>query len=64
MSRLAKNEFTYGRHIDFDEIIKAIEAVSVDDVVKLATGFLLPEKLSLTALGAVEPDGIPADLLT
>ena len=64
MTRLAKNEITYGRHIDFDEIIQAIKAVTVEDVVMLATDHLLPEKLSMTALGAVEPSDIPSDLLS
>jgi predicted Zn-dependent peptidase len=64
MTRLAKNEMTYGRHIDFDEIIQAIKAVTVEDVVKLAMDHLLPERLTMTVLGAVEPADIPSDLLS
>ena len=63
MTRLAKNEITYGRHIDFEEIIQAVEAVSIEDVVTLAKDHLLPGNLSMTTLGAIGPDDLPPDLL-
>ena len=40
MTRLAKNEITFQRNIEFDEIIAAVNAVSVADVVDLAKEYL------------------------
>jgi predicted Zn-dependent peptidase len=51
MTRLAKNEITYHRPIDFDEVLAAVERVTVDEVVALAGQYLKPENLCLTALG-------------
>jgi predicted Zn-dependent peptidase len=64
MIRLAKNELTYRRHIDFEEIIDAVERVTVDDVVALAEDYLKPKDLNLTVLGPLSGTDIPADLLS
>ncbi|MFH1134765.1 MAG: pitrilysin family protein [Pseudomonadota bacterium] len=63
MTRLAKNEITYGRNIDFDEVLDRINAVTLDEVVNLAEEYLRPENLNLTVLGPVNGDVIPPDAL-
>jgi len=63
MIRLAKNEITFQRYIDFDEVLDAVSKVTVDQVVDLARGFLGTEDLNLTILGPVDESDVPADLL-
>lgn len=62
MTRLAKNEITFRRNIEFDEIIGAVNAVTVDDVVALAREYLQPADLCLTVLGPADVAD-PAELL-
>jgi len=64
MIRLAKNEITYGRFIDFDEVLTRVAEVTVDQVVAVAREYLSPEKLSLTVLGPLESSELSADVLT
>ena len=64
MTRLAKNEITYRRNIEFDEVLEKVNQVTLDDVVQLAKEFFSPENLSLTVLGRIDEDDLPADLLT
>ena len=40
MSRIGKNEIVYGQVMDFDDILKAISAVSVEDVRSIASQYL------------------------
>jgi len=63
MTRLAKNEITYQRYVDFDEILDAVAKVGVDEVVSLAGEYLQPDKLALTVVGPIEDDDLPSDLL-
>lgn len=63
MIRLAKNEITFQRYIDFDEVLDSVSKVTVDQVVDLARGFLGTEDLSLTILGPVDESDVPTDLL-
>ncbi len=62
MNRLAKNEITYGRYIDFDEIVESIDQVTVDQVISLARETLRPEQLAMTVLGPIDRNELPADL--
>ena len=64
MTRLAKNEITYNRHIEFDEILDAVKKVTVDQVVDIAREYMDPEKLSGTFLGPLGQEHIPANILT
>ncbi|MDY6851353.1 MAG: pitrilysin family protein [Thermodesulfobacteriota bacterium] len=63
MIRLAKNEITYQRYIEFDEILDAVSKVGPDQIVALARDFLESENLSLTVLGSVDETDLPAGLL-
>jgi predicted Zn-dependent peptidase len=41
MSRIGKNEIVYGQVMDFDDILKAISRVSVEDIREIASEFLV-----------------------
>ncbi|MBF0527933.1 MAG: insulinase family protein [Deltaproteobacteria bacterium] len=64
MTRLAKNELTYRRNIEFDEVLATINHVTADQVISLANEYLQPEKLALTILGPVDEQDFPGDLLS
>lgn len=63
MTRLAKNELTYKRYVDFDEVIEAINNVTIDQVVDLSRRYLEPGCLNMTLLGPVKEEDIPQDIL-
>ena len=62
MTRLAKNEMTYNRYVDFDEILDLVARVTVDDVVNLACEYLDQETLALTILGAIDEKELGPDI--
>lgn len=41
MSRIGKNEIVYGQVMDFDDILKAIDCVSAEDIREIASEFLV-----------------------
>jgi predicted Zn-dependent peptidase len=51
MSNLARQEMYFDRFYDLDELIQRIEAVSADDLTKLAHEFFQTEAVAVTALG-------------
>jgi predicted Zn-dependent peptidase len=55
MTRLAKNEFCFGRQILWDEVVDRIEAVSPQDIHGLAEEMFVPDRLSMVAVGRVSP---------
>lgn len=58
MTRLAKNEITYTRYISLEEIMRAVEAVTAEDLRRLAETYLHRDSLAMTLLGPV-PDREP-----
>jgi predicted Zn-dependent peptidase len=62
MSRLAKDELYGGRHISMAEIVHGIDAVSADDVLRVANACLAPETMALTVLGPMQRRDLPATL--
>jgi predicted Zn-dependent peptidase len=56
MTRLAKNEFCFGRQIGWDEVVERIDAVTKDDVRELAGKMFAPDCISMVAVGKVSPD--------
>ncbi|MEW6263700.1 MAG: pitrilysin family protein [Thermodesulfobacteriota bacterium] len=64
MTRLAKNMLTYGRNLEFEEVLEAVDRVMVEDLVALAREYLKPEDLTLTVLGPVDEGDVPAEVLT
>ncbi len=63
MNRLAKSEIYFKRFIKVEEIIEGIEKVKAEEVSALAKKLFNPEFLSLTVLGPVKKEQIPAHLL-
>jgi len=51
MSRLAKNEFNFGRYIPYEEVAAKIQATTPEMVSSLAARILDPKELALVALG-------------
>jgi len=51
MSQLARNEITFGRHFTFDDIVKTIESVTMDQYVALCEKILKDREFSLISLG-------------
>jgi predicted Zn-dependent peptidase len=51
MSNLARQEMYFAHFIDFDEIIRKIEAVTAEDLIDLANTFFRSDSIALTVLG-------------
>jgi len=51
MSNLARQRMYYGRFFTAEEIVDAVEAVTQDDVQRLANELFVPEKMALAVLG-------------
>jgi predicted Zn-dependent peptidase len=63
MLRLAKNEFIFERYIHYEELIKELEKVTLDEVIDASERIFSAGNVSITALGPVDRDAIPADSL-
>jgi predicted Zn-dependent peptidase len=63
MSRLARHEITFGRQVPIDEVLERIEAVTRDDVVRVASEIFGAERLALAALGDVAGIAIDREAL-
>lgn len=61
---LARQEIIHRRHITPDEIIKRIEAVTPDDIRRLAQTYFVTDRLALGALGDLEDFKVDRDRLT
>lgn len=59
MTRIAKNEMTFGRDLPFEEILADLAKVTVDEVIALANEFLRPEDFSLVSLGPIAEKDFP-----
>ena len=53
MSALGQQEMNFGRFISPDEIIAEVDAVSVEDVQRLANEIFRPEAMAVTVLGSL-----------
>ena len=54
MMRIAKNEYVFGRHMGYDELIRILDKVTLDEVVDIAKEAFEDNKISLTTLGPFE----------
>lgn len=63
MSGLARQEYYFGRQFTADEIIAAIDAVTLENIQQVAQTIVDPESLSLTLLGNLKSPGISVDAL-
>jgi len=58
MSKLAKDELTYGRHASLDDMLAHINRVSVEQVINVGRQFFLPDSLGITGLGPLAPGSV------
>ena len=54
MSRLAKNEFLFGRYVPFEEIEKKINSITSEDIQTWFCGIYSPDKIAAMLYGPVE----------
>ena len=54
MSNLARQELYFGKFFTLDELVESIEAVSSDDVQRIALAFFESRQIALTVLGNLE----------
>jgi predicted Zn-dependent peptidase len=62
MSRLARNEYNFGRDVPLDEVVAQVEAVTAADLERLAQGILDTGQLGVTVLGDLDEDRFRAEL--
>jgi len=55
MSRLAKNELFLGRQMTADEVLASLNAVTSEEILRLAAELFRPETLSVAVMGPVRP---------
>jgi predicted Zn-dependent peptidase len=53
MMRLAKNEYIFGRYIEYDEVIERLERVTIDEVIDRLREAFLPGNVSMATLGPI-----------
>ena len=63
MMRAAKNEFIFGRKVDYEEVVASIERVSVDHVVDMVNRVFGVDQVAFTALGPVNDEDVDRDCL-
>lgn len=62
MSRLARNEYNFGRDIPLEEVRAQVDAVSLDDLSRAAGTLLDQSKLAATVLGPVDGDELAKEI--
>jgi predicted Zn-dependent peptidase len=63
MSGIARQEYYFGRQFTADEIIQHIDAVTLDDLRRVAEVIVDPESLSLTLIGNLKEPGVSTEAL-
>jgi predicted Zn-dependent peptidase len=59
MMRMSKNEIVHGRDIPVEETLEKVNAVTNDDIIKLASTILKDELVNITAIGP--ESGVPSE---
>jgi predicted Zn-dependent peptidase len=59
MNKLAKDELYQGRHVTLQEIVKAIDRISPEQILQLSQRLLDLKEMVVTALGPIPKRGIP-----
>jgi predicted Zn-dependent peptidase len=59
MTRIAKNEMTFGRDVPFEEVLEDLNKVTGQEVVALAEEILQPDQFSLVSLGPATEADLP-----
>ena len=63
MMRLARNEYIFGRYMSYEELVKYLEKVTVDEVVAVANDTFLNNKVSLVTLGSITREDLNLECL-
>lgn len=63
MYRLARNELYFGRDIPLAEVAACIDAVTNEDVIRVARRLFRPRRMTLTVLGSVAPSALDPGML-
>jgi predicted Zn-dependent peptidase len=58
MMRLARNEYLFGRYMSYEELVKTLEKVTVDEVVAVTSETFLRDKVSLVTLGPINREDL------
>ncbi len=58
MMRLAKNEYVFGRYVDFDEMVAQLEKVTLDEVLAVANETFQGKEVSSVVLGPAREEDI------
>ncbi|NLD38332.1 MAG: insulinase family protein [Desulfatiglans sp.] len=58
MMRIAKNEFIFGRYIEYEEVVEYLKNVTLDDIVECMKQSFLPGGVAITTLGSVNRDDL------
>jgi predicted Zn-dependent peptidase len=61
MTRLARNEFIFGRYISYRDLLAELKRVTLDEVIEASRRVFSPESISLTVLGPIDRDQIAVD---
>jgi predicted Zn-dependent peptidase len=62
MSRIARQEIYYGKHVTMDDIIKGVEKVTREDVQRLAQQLFTRENIALALLGPLSRADLPESI--
>jgi len=60
MSKLAKDELTYGKHASLDDMLAHIDRVNVEQVSNVGRQFFLLDSLAITGRGPFSPRSVPS----
>jgi predicted Zn-dependent peptidase len=61
MIRLAKNEFIFGRYIEYDELVADLEKVTIDEIISCAKHAFAPGSVTITTLGPFKEEDLDID---
>jgi len=60
---LQKNEFVFGKYVDYKELVTNLERVSIDEVIETANDTFRKSKVSFVALGPIKDENFDRGLL-
>jgi len=63
MTRLAKNEICFGRHIPSEEVVAGVDAVTREEVCSLARECFNPSTMTVAAIGPISERELTMDIL-
>ena len=63
MTRLAKNEICYGRHIPPEDVVIKLDAVTHENIQELAQEMFNPSTISIAAIGPVSEKDLSLHIL-